>query len=299
MNHYIGYGLKIESEINFPELESKSTAIPSNNLRNKIKIHLKKLNPSSEDLIFKGDNFRITTEGIYLLWDDIGTFKISSGSEITVDSINDVDERELRKCILGPSLAILFFQRGLLVLHASAVNINNYAVAFVGYAGSGKSTLASYLNHNGHPIVTDDVLVIHHDDPQPQVIPGFPQLKLSREVIKNTFQIKETSHFISKTNKMFIPANGFFNKSPLPLKHVYVLKTDEKIGIDLLNPRDSVIELIKHSYCLPLFNNSEKSKNLSQCAKLSKNIPIKRLRVNRSFKLLPQIIDLLKSDINK
>ncbi|MGH3755458.1 MAG: hypothetical protein ACRDRP_22735 [Pseudonocardiaceae bacterium] len=60
----------------------------------------------------------------------------------------------------GTLLAAYFLIRGELVLHASAVHLDELggAVAFVGSSGRGKSTLATLLCAAGGRLVTDDVL---------------------------------------------------------------------------------------------------------------------------------------------
>jgi hypothetical protein len=47
------------------------------------------------------------------------------------------------------------------VLHASAAVVDGRAVAFSGASGSGKSTLAIGLGLAGHPLISDDCLLIH------------------------------------------------------------------------------------------------------------------------------------------
>ena len=72
-------------------------------------------------------------------------------------------------------------QRGLFVLHASSININNSAVAFSGFKGYGKSTTAMAFYKEGYPVVADDYITIEFDKEVPFVSPGFPSLRLSNE----------------------------------------------------------------------------------------------------------------------
>lgn len=55
-------------------------------------------------------------------------------------------------------LAVCLKVRGALLLHASAVQVGDRAVAFVGAAGMGKSTLAALFVTHGHRLVSDDLL---------------------------------------------------------------------------------------------------------------------------------------------
>src|SRR5262249_25236419 len=95
------------------------------------------------------------TGDVYLYWQGLGTLLVRSGTEIFVDTVPAVDEGDLHLCILGPALAVLLRQRGLLVLHASAVQVAHGAIAFLASSGGGKSTLAASFYTRGHAVVTD------------------------------------------------------------------------------------------------------------------------------------------------
>lgn len=58
----------------------------------------------------------------------------------------------------GNVIATLLMLSGECVLHASAVEVNGRAVAFVGHSGGGKSTLAALACAAGARFVTDDLL---------------------------------------------------------------------------------------------------------------------------------------------
>jgi hypothetical protein len=62
--------------------------------------------------------------------------------------------------ITGLLVALILELRGQCVLHASAVEIDGLAVAFVGLSGQGKTTVATMLCVEGAPLVTDDVLPV-------------------------------------------------------------------------------------------------------------------------------------------
>jgi len=63
----------------------------------------------------------------------------------------------------GALLAVHLMLRDCLVLHASAVRVDGWAVAFVGASGMGKSTLAAAMCGVGCDLVADDVLRVDED----------------------------------------------------------------------------------------------------------------------------------------
>lgn len=64
------------------------------------------------------------------------------------------------------------------VLHASAVVFDNFAVGICGTSGSGKSSLAATLSFAGWQVVSDDALRVVQDGEQMVCLPGLPELRL-------------------------------------------------------------------------------------------------------------------------
>jgi hypothetical protein len=91
----------------------------------------------------------------------IAEFWISSALDRVVCRRNpDVDPEYQSALLAGSVPAFLHAARGRTVLHASAVAIDDGALAFVGPSNQGKSTLAALLCSEGALLVTDDVLVV-------------------------------------------------------------------------------------------------------------------------------------------
>jgi hypothetical protein len=65
--------------------------------------------------------------------------------------------------LISEVLPLVFSIGGRLVLHASAIEVDDGVVGFVGDSGKGKSTLAATLAAQGFPLVTDDCLLVDID----------------------------------------------------------------------------------------------------------------------------------------
>ena len=76
----------------------------------------------------------------------------------TVHPMSGADPDLLPVLVSGSLLAFVLTMRGEAVLHASAVQVGDAALAFVGASGMGKSTMATLLCADGALLVTDDVL---------------------------------------------------------------------------------------------------------------------------------------------
>jgi hypothetical protein len=78
----------------------------------------------------------------------------------------------------GTLLSFLLGISGASVLHASAVEIDGAAIAFVGMSGSGKSTMAALLCSDGARLISDDVLRVEVAGNRPICLCGSTELRL-------------------------------------------------------------------------------------------------------------------------
>ncbi|WP_199431062.1 hypothetical protein [Qaidamihabitans albus] len=103
-------------------------------------------------------------------------------SAVTAHPHPAADRELLPVLVAGTLLAAHLMLRHHLVLHASAVELDGHAVAFVGASGMGKSTLAAALCGTGCALVADDVLRVDrvdHAGPAGMVVyPGSTESRL-------------------------------------------------------------------------------------------------------------------------
>ena len=168
---YVAYGLNIESEVHLPELSAGRSTRPD------VIVRRDRIDTFEPNIIHR--NHRACFDDIQFSYDGVGKFRVRRGREIVVAAEPGADSIFLRVCLLGPALAALLHQRGLLVLHGSALKMNGEGVAFLGGKGWGKSTLAAYMHSRGHMFLADDLVALGARSAEPvQLVPGFPHLKL-------------------------------------------------------------------------------------------------------------------------
>lgn len=295
MFFYKAYGLSISSEMHLPELSS-------NDLGKDVFITFGNVEPPEiniEERYFGGNStVRFTSKGAYLFLDQIYICRISLGKEIVINPNTKLDESFLRVIILGPALSILLHQRGNLILHASAININGRAVAFLGNNGCGKSTSLIALHKNGYPIVTDDILPVKfNNEGLPIVTPSYSRMKLRSDVMN---YMQGDIDFIPKTHvysdKYYYFTENNFSHKQLPLKKIYIIQKGEEWSLNSLNPNESLMKLVKSSYCYGISSKEEIVKNLNECSKLVNNLPIKLLKIPQSLEQLPELIKIIEND---
>jgi hypothetical protein len=109
----------------------------------------------------------------------LADFVIDGGSRKVVFHRDPACDPEVVAILLaGTVTAYLLSAGGGLVLHASAVEVDGRALAFVGFSGQGKTTVATLLSTNGLPLVTDDLLPVNSHDGEVTCVPGGIELRV-------------------------------------------------------------------------------------------------------------------------
>ncbi|HET6939548.1 MAG TPA: hypothetical protein VFI19_13120 [Nocardioides sp.] len=98
----------------------------------------------------------------------------------TVHPMSGVAPDLLSVLVSGSLLAFVLTLRGDVVLHASAVQVGDAALAFVGASGMGKSTMATLLCAAGARLVTDDILRLDTTSSPPTCALGATELRLRK-----------------------------------------------------------------------------------------------------------------------
>jgi len=294
MHRYTAYGLTVTSDCPLPELEEAERQSGSD-----ATIVRGRIDQSSASGV-EGSTLLWANRGdVCLRYDRTGTFRIRNGSEIQVEPFEGADDRAIRLLLLGPALAVLLHQRGLLVLHASAVSFGASVAAFVGEKGEGKSTLAAALHARGHPLVADDLVAVELDDSSVvRVRAGFPQLKLGPDVLVQLGEDAETFPRLHPDyDKRARPVSRMASDRSLSLARVYVLESGESHLIEPLAPQQTFVELVRHSYLAELLPRTDESEShFNQIVALASRVPVRRLRRRRDLATLPEVAMFVESE---
>lgn len=294
---YQTYGLTIDSEIPLPELVSGDGEAD-------VVIRYGKLDRPSDtptdQICLYAD-----AEEVYLHWEDIGILYIRQGCEIIIDPIPDVTEDTLHLFILGSGLAVLLHQRQHLVLHASAVAVNNEVVAFIGDKGWGKSTTAAILHQRGHQLLTDDLVAIFNDDNGcPQVLAGYPQFKLWPESVEALgHSVEELPRIRPELDKRAHRIETNFQMKPLPLRRIYVLGFGDHLEIVPLPAPIAFMQITRHIYVsrygTAFLQATGQDRIFTQCKDLLQHIPVRVIRRKQDLSALSDIAELIENDLKQ
>ena len=122
---YKAFGLIIESEILIPELMSYSDVDQAD-----VRVVLTKKLDFSGKGIDANNWFVVEEDELLLEIDKISRFRVTHGTLIEIEPLEEGDIQSIRLFLLGSAIGGLLHQRGILPIHASAVEVNGKAILF-------------------------------------------------------------------------------------------------------------------------------------------------------------------------
>jgi hypothetical protein len=192
---------------------------------------------------------------------------------------------------------------GKLVLHGSVVTNGETAVAFLGATGSGKSTLAASFLKRGFEILADDCLLLKQFDSKVVAVDTFNGVRLwsdsVRGVIGEGVQAPKVAHYTQKKKLLPRIETGSKNRRAIPVEFFFFLDpvdtSSPAIGVSVISvPRSqAMIELVRHAFLLDLSDRGRLARQFSELGELVEGIQFGRLRFERSYSVLEQVVDLV------
>ncbi len=210
---------------------------------------------------------------------DLVDFEISSaGTEIVIHASPGVSSHTAEHLYQNQALPLALSLQKKIVLHGSAVEIGDKAVAFIAESGRGKSTLAASFSSNGFRFLTYDGLQIDQSNDEYRIRSSHPSLRLwedSRQAMAHS--ASQTAPAISYSAKArFIADENFrFCAESRALKHIYFLGdgSTEGVSITPVSSQKSFIEMRRHCFLLGVDEHAMLAHNFQQLAELSR-LPI-------------------------
>jgi hypothetical protein len=187
----------------------------------------------------------------------------------------------------GPVMAMVLRMRGVVSLHASAIQIEESAVALSGYCGMGKSTTAAAFATLGYPVLTDDVAPLYWIEGEPWVASGYPQLNLWPDSVEPLFgeskplpRLVPASPSLPDWDKRYFALSepGRFQPKPLRLSAVYVLgerrSGSEALSIESLSQRDAHAVITRQTCVNYALDDAMRLHDFETIARLVRKVPV-------------------------
>lgn len=202
--------------------------------------------PDIDDLV-PGVRADLTT--FWMEVPDVARFLVTGGTHIVVEAASGSSPGDMRAFLLGSAVGALLHQRGLLPLHASAVEIGGRAIAFVAPSGGGKSTLAMHLQHSGARVIADDLCAIDIAAGRARIWPGLRNLKLWRTSLAAIDRVPDGYEPVLATlDKYRVPVDVAADDRALDLAAVVRLDWGEETVLESLPGAEAVGVLVANTF---------------------------------------------------
>jgi hypothetical protein len=227
---YSAFGLTIESQIVLPELPRCEAEGPAD-----VEIRFGAVEDRL-DAAVEVDREVTAKPGALRMDYAPARYLVLGGREIVIAPNGSSSERDIRSYLLGSAMGAICHQRGLLPLHANAVEVAGRAIAFAGPSGAGKSTLAAYFRQAGRRLLCDDVCAISFDAAGvPMAWPGIPRIKLWGDALEAFGRDPEgLERVFDGEDKFSLPFPADPLLSAIPLARIYMLHraaADSRSGV--------------------------------------------------------------------
>ncbi len=244
---------------------------------------------------------QIGPNGVRVAIPAVATYWVEAGRRVIVEPVLPEDAPDIRVFLLGTVLAILCFQRGLLPLHASAIDIGGRVLLLSGVSGAGKSTLAAAFSARGYRLLSDDLCALEVEEGQPlRVLPAFPRVKLWRDsATQLQVPIDGLERSREELEKYHVPlAAAQFQPEALPPAHIVLLRTERApelppprhlIGLEALRRHDLV-----HRWRIGSALGYQ-ALIFKAMARLIKAVPVMEVARSETLADLPALVDRVRA----
>jgi hypothetical protein len=232
----------------------------------------------------------------YLLrFPGLADFQVSAdGHEVEGFPVSGVSEQTTHHLYLNQVLPLALSRQMRLVLHGSAVEIGDAAIAFLGRSGRGKSTLAASFATHGFRFLTDDGLLLGELETGDYLVqPSHPSIRLwddSRHaVLPATTAIAPAVDYTPKL-RLLAGAEAPFCPEPRPLRRIYVLGAESEAPVFApISARDAVIEAVRNCFLLDVDERTVLKHHYQQLLELAARVSFFRFEYPRRFERLDEV----------
>ena len=306
MFFYQAYGLNIHSQFFFPEL-SQFPKVQNRGEERDIYIRKGKIEPpileatsiqrQGIEALFGGN-----IQEAYIKWQGVATLLAKDGYTLIVDpESHNIDPQLLNLYILSEALGLILYQRGLFLLHASAVKIGEQVVIFAGPPGAGKSTTASAFAQGGYTVLADDMVAIKLDATgKAMVVPGFSQIKIWPSAARGLgYNLSALPTLFPGSRKRVIRQTENFPIEPFPLARIFILEEGANFKITPMEGTDAFFNLARF-FPLPsaILQGNARERHFQECIQLLNQVDIYKLENTKDFQTIKELVNWVENNLS-
>lgn len=247
-----------------------------------------------------------SVEGWLLRYDDprndeAWTMRVdAAGSAVEVERTAGIPLGDLLQFVQSAGMATVLQLRGVLLLHACAVEVDGRAVLVMGAAGAGKSTTAAAFVRHGLALLTDDISAIEAGNGGLLVHPGLPRLRLLPDTARlmgwdpgELPLVYGTPLLGDKRHVELTVDGGSFCAEPRRIAAIFMLGPRNREGPRhrTLAPSEALAALRANGYRDWLLDRAQQADRFPLIARLAAEVPVYSISTADDHAALPRLID--------
>ena len=231
----------------------------------------------------------------------------AAGTRLTIRWTKDSLLEDIPAVLQGPGLAAALHLRGVPMLHASVIAIDESAIALIGAPGAGKSTTAAAFVANGFASMSDDLAALVVDGASVSVHAGYPRLRaftdsaqaagLEADDLPRVFadEILGPKRYFELSAE-----DGTFQPHALPLRGIYYLMP-RIIGrrepvVEALPARQALPILLQNLYSTRFLDHSRRVTLIRTIASVASTVPVCAVQASDDLEALPRLVAAIAAD---
>lgn len=253
---------------------------------------------------------RALPDGSYVgfFYNDGARFAVDSlGREVWADWPENYSLEDAFTYLVGPVMGLVLRLRGTVCLHASAVAIDDHAIALVGTPGAGKSTAAAAFARSGFSVLSDDVVALVDEGEEFLVQPGYPRVNLWPDSVRQLFGSEHALPCITPTwEKHYLPLgqNGHrFASSPLLLGAIYLLDSRDLAltapVIEEVSGKEAFMALVANTYVNYLLDQNMRRTEFDVLSRVVSKCPVRRVRAPEEPSAIFSLCEAIADDARR
>lgn len=218
---------------------------------------------------------------------------------LCVSPLCELDPWTREHLLLDQILPRWFALAGHIVLHAALVDVGGAGVLLLGDSGAGKSTLAALLHASGHPVLSDDAVMLDSKGGVLLARGTYPSIRLYPDAHHGAMggHADILGPVASYTDKLRIALPASCSGRQLPIRAVYQLGPDLPAGhdprVEALSPRVACISLLRQAFAVDLRDPLQMWPILRFHGQLAASVPVFQLAYPRQFDDAPTVLSRL------
>jgi hypothetical protein len=234
----------------------------------------------------------------------------AAGTRLTIRWTKDSLLDDIPTVLQGPGLAAALHLRGVPMLHASVLAVDDGAIALIGAPGAGKSTTAAAFVARGFASMSDDLAALAIDGASVSVHAGYPRLRTFAEsALAAGFAAEDLPRVFAAEvlgPKRYVELSvedGTFQPHALPLRAIYYLMTrvigKREPSIEPLSTRQALPVLLQNLYSTRFLDHPRRVPLIRTIAGLAATVPVLAVQASENLAALPRLVDAIAENVRQ